>query len=471
MIRKHQTLLNAANFLLDVALIFIAYLLAVWVRLGILAKAPFNMMELLEPHYLLAALAYACALGIVYVMLRLYGSFRFSHGWQEMMTLAVANGIGSLAIGSVLFLFRVTDFSRLVIALFYLFSTGFVIGKRVILRAILEHYRSLGYNYRTLLVVGASEHACAYMRHVQENPRYGYKLLGYIASVPSQTTKETYLGNYEEFHKRIATRTVDQVVFSMRRTETDELGAMIASCGRYGAKASVIPDYNDFIPAVPTVETAGDLKLINVRSTPDKGPIWAFVKRTMDVCGSAVGLVLASPIMLITAIAVKRCDGGPAIFAQERVGKNGSRFKMYKFRSMYMDAEERLAELQKYNQVDGPAFKMTNDPRITPVGKFIRKTSIDELPQLVNILKGDMSIVGPRPPLPREVDQYNDWDWGRLAVKPGLTCYWQISGRSDVSFDEWMRLDLKYVEEQGFFTDLKILFKTVVVVLRGNGAY
>ena len=171
MIRKHQTLLNAANFLLDVALIFIAYLLAVWVRLGILAKAPFKMMELLEPHYLLAALAYACALGIVYVMLRLYGSFRFSHGWQEMMTLAVANGIGSLAIGSVLFLFRVTDFSRLVIALFYLFSTGFVIGKRVILRAILEHYRSLGYNYRTLLVVGASEHACAYMRHVQENPQ------------------------------------------------------------------------------------------------------------------------------------------------------------------------------------------------------------------------------------------------------------------------------------------------------------
>ena len=257
----------------------------------------------------------------------------------------------------------------------------------------------------------------------------------------------------------------------MRRTETDELGAMIAACGRYGAKASVIPDYNDFIPAVPTVETAGDLKLINVRSTPDKGPIWAFVKRTMDVCGSAVGLVLASPIMLITAIAVKRCDGGPAIFAQERVGKNGSRFKMYKFRSMYMDAEERLAELQKYNQVDGPAFKMTNDPRITPVGKFIRKTSIDELPQLVNILKGDMSIVGPRPPLPREVDQYNDWDWGRLAVKPGLTCYWQISGRSDVSFEEWMRLDLKYVEEQGFFTDLKILFKTVAVVLRGDGAY
>ena len=219
------------------------------------------------------------------------------------------------------------------------------------------------------------------------------------------------------------------------------------------------------------MEAAGNLKLLNVRSTPDKGPIWAFVKRAMDLTGAMVGLVLASPIMLVTAIAVKRCDGGPAIFAQERVGKNGVHFKMYKFRSMYMDAEERLAELQKYNQVDGPAFKMENDPRVTPVGSFIRKTSIDELPQLWNVLKGEMSIVGPRPPLPREVAQYTDWDWGRLAVKPGLTCYWQVSGRSDVGFEDWMRLDLKYVEEQGFLTDMKILFKTVGVVLRGDGAY
>ena len=144
---------------------------------------------------------------------------------------------------------------------------------------------------------------------------------------------------------------------------------------------------------------------------------------------------------------------------------------MYKFRSMYQDAEARLAELQALNEVDGPVFKMTNDPRITPVGKFLRKTSIDELPQLVNILRGDMSIVGPRPPLPKEVAQYSDWDWGRLAVRPGLTCYWQVSGRSNLSFDEWMRLDLKYIEEQGLITDLRIILRTVVVVLKGDGAY
>lgn len=471
MIRRHQGLLNIFNFLLDAGLVFSAYLLAVWIRLGVLVQAGLGMQQLLETQYILGALLYACVLGVLYVCLRLYGSFRFQNFRQEVLTLAVANAIGTMAIGTGLYLFRMTDFSRLTLALFYLLSTVLVIAKRVVLRGILEHYRSLGYNTRTLLVVGGGAHACGYMQHIRSNPQYGYRLLGYIATSPTEKTNETYLGDYEEFHKRVSTRTVDQVVFCMRRTEAERIGDMIAACGRYGAKASVIPDYNEYIPSRPTVELAGEYKLLNVRSMPDKGPVWAFTKRAMDIAGSLIGIVLASPLMLAAAIAVKRCDGGPAIFAQERVGKDGKHFKMYKFRSMYQDAEARLAELQKYNQVDGPAFKMVNDPRITPVGKFIRKTSIDELPQLWNILKGDMSIVGPRPPLPREVAQYSDWDWGRLAVKPGLTCYWQISGRSDVSFDEWMRLDLKYVEEQGLWTDLKILFRTVAVVLRGDGAY
>ena len=471
MIRKHQGLLNILNFLLDVGLVFTSYLLSVWIRLGILTQAPLGMQQLLEHQYVLGAVAYACMLGGLYVILRLYGSFRFQHFRQEIATLAGANAVGTLAIGTGLYLFRMFDFSRLTLVLFFLISTVLVVAKRVVLRGILEHYRSLGYNTRTLLIVGGGAHACGYMRHIRQNPQYGYRLLGYVATSPTDETDENYLGGYDAFYQKIVTKTVDQVVFCMRRTETEIMGAMIAACGRYGAKASVIPDYNEFIPSRPTVELAGEYKLVNVRNTPDKGPVWAFVKRAMDITGAVVGLVLASPVMLFTAVAVKHCDGGPAIFTQERVGKNGKTFRMYKFRSMYQDAEERLAELQKFNEVDGPAFKMANDPRITPVGRFIRKTSVDELPQLWNILKGDMSIVGPRPPIPREVEQYTDWEWGRLAVKPGLTCYWQISGRSDVSFDEWMKLDLKYVEEQGVLTDIKILCKTIGVVLKGTGAY
>ena len=219
------------------------------------------------------------------------------------------------------------------------------------------------------------------------------------------------------------------------------------------------------------MENLASIRLLNVRQAPDKGPLWDFVKRTIDIVGSGVGLVLASPLLLGAAIAVRASSPGPVIFKQKRVGKNGREFYMYKFRSMYQDAEQRLEELRAQNEVDGPVFKMTHDPRITPVGKWLRRTSIDELPQLFNILRGDMSIVGPRPPLPAEVAQYSDWDWGRLAVRPGLTCYWQISGRSNLSFEEWMRLDLQYIEEQGFLTDMRIIFRTVGVVLRGEGAY
>lgn len=469
--RRHQGLVNIANFTIDVGLILVAYGLATWLRNGYMGGAPTSFFSLFDRQYVVVACVYAVCIGLAYVFFRLYGSFRFRNFFQEAGTIAVINGVGILGVGAVLYIARLTDFSRMVLGFFYVFSVGLVLAKRLVLRSILRHSRSLGYARRNLLVVGDGEFAERYIRYVKENVRYGYQLMGYVSSQAHPEYGEARLGGYDDFSALLSGQRVDQVVFALSGTDMDRLGGMIAACGRYGAKASVIPQYNDFIPATPTVEAAGNLKLLNVRSTPDKGPIWAFVKRAMDLTGAMVGLVLASPIMLVTAIAVKRCDGGPVIFAQERVGKNGVHFKMYKFRSMYMDAEERLAELQKYNQVDGPAFKMENDPRVTPVGSFIRKTSIDELPQLWNVLKGEMSIVGPRPPIPREVAQYTDWDWGRLAVKPGLTCYWQVSGRSDVGFEDWMRLDLKYVEEQGFLTDMKILFKTVGVVLRGDGAY
>lgn len=469
--RRHQGLVNIANFAADVTLILIAYGLANWLRNGYMAGAPTSFLRLFNKQYVIVAGAYAACIGMAYIFCRLYGSFRFQKFYQEARTIAVINGVGILGVGAVLYIVRLTDFSRMVLLFFYVFSVGLVLAKRVALRLLLRYSRSLGYAQCDLILVGDGKFAERYIRFVRNNSRYGYRLKGYVSDVDHPEYEAPRLGGYKEFSSILSRQKVDQVVFALPGGNMDSLGAMIAACGRYGAKASVIPQYNDYIPATPTVEVAGNLKLLNVRSTPDKGPLWAFTKRTMDLFIAAVALLLSGPIMLVTAVAVKRCDGGPAIFAQERMGKNGVRFKMYKFRSMYIDAEERLAELQKYNQVDGPAFKMENDPRVTPVGRFIRKSSIDELPQLWNVLKGEMSIVGPRPPIPREVEQYTDWDWGRLAVKPGLTCYWQINGRSNVNFDEWMRLDLQYVEEQGFLTDLKVLCKTVGVVLRGSGAY
>lgn len=194
------------------------------------------------------------------------------------------------------------------------------------------------------------------------------------------------------------------------------------------------------------------------------------IKRFFDICLSTAALVILSPLLLVIAILIYLEDKGPVIYSQTRVGKDGRAFKLYKFRSMCVDADEKLKDLQKLNERDGPVFKIRDDPRVTKVGKFIRKTCIDELPQLVNIIKGDMSIVGPRPPLPNEVEQYNSYQKQRLLVVPGLTCYWQIQKGEETTFDEWVELDLKYIKERSILLDFRLILLTFKVILSGKGA-
>ena len=204
---------------------------------------------------------------------------------------------------------------------------------------------------------------------------------------------------------------------------------------------------------------------------PRKGMIYLFLKRMMDILGSVIGLILLSPLFILVALAIKIEDPkGKVFFAQQRCGKDNRLFPMYKFRSMVSNAEELLEELMEQNEMDGPVFKIKEDPRITKVGKFIRKTSIDELPQLFNILMGDMSIVGPRPAIPHEVAEYDDYQRQRLLVKPGLTCIWQVSGRNSIGFDEWVDMDLEYIEKRNLWMDIKLIFKTVGVLFGDDNA-
>ena len=195
------------------------------------------------------------------------------------------------------------------------------------------------------------------------------------------------------------------------------------------------------------------------------------IKRLIDVVCSFLGVLVLSPLFIIIAIIIKTTSKGPAFFSQKRVGKNGKEFDMYKFRSMVVNAEELKEKLAAQNEMSGPMFKMKDDPRVTKVGKFIRKTSIDELPQLWNVLKGDMSLVGPRPSLPKEVAQFEKWMYKRLEVKPGLTCYWQVSGRNNIDFEDWMKLDIKYVDERSTWIDIKLIFKTVGVLFGDKNAH
>lgn len=198
--------------------------------------------------------------------------------------------------------------------------------------------------------------------------------------------------------------------------------------------------------------------------------IYNLSKRIIDIIGSLIGLILLSPILIIVGILIKFESKGPIVFTQKRVGKDGKEFDMYKLRSMVVNAEEIKEKLKEQNEMSGPMFKMKDDPRITKVGKFIRKTSIDELPQLVNVLKGDMSLVGPRPSLPNEVKEFETWMLKRLNVKPGLTCYWQVMGRNNIDFEDWMKLDVKYVNERSFWLDIKLIFKTFFVLFGDKNA-
>ncbi|OAA86932.1 sugar transferase [Clostridium ljungdahlii] len=202
----------------------------------------------------------------------------------------------------------------------------------------------------------------------------------------------------------------------------------------------------------------------------EKSAAYYFIKRCIDLILSFMGIIVFSPMMLMVSIAIKLDSKGPAIFFQMRVGKNGKLFKMYKFRSMVDDAEELLDKLQSKNEMTGPMFKIKKDPRITRVGKFIRKTSIDELPQLFNVIKGDMSLVGPRPNLPHEVEKFTEYQKKKLLVKPGLTCYWQVMGRSSIDFDDWMRLDLEYIKDRSTMLDIKLIFRTLGVFFGDKNA-
>ena len=198
--------------------------------------------------------------------------------------------------------------------------------------------------------------------------------------------------------------------------------------------------------------------------------LYEVIKRIIDIVASFTGLILLSPLILIVSMLIKLESKGEVIFKQKRVGLNGKEFYMYKFRSMVINAEELKEQLESQNEMSGPMFKIKDDPRITKVGKFIRKTSIDELPQLINVIKGDMSLVGPRPSLPKEVEKFEQWMMERLEVKPGLTCIWQISGRNNIDFEDWMKLDIQYVRERSFKLDMKLILKTVLVLLGDKNA-
>ncbi|RNC29198.1 MAG: UDP-glucose:undecaprenyl-phosphate glucose-1-phosphate transferase [Candidatus Dichloromethanomonas elyunquensis] len=341
------------------------------------------------------------------------------------------------------------------------------LGVHLMTRVVLQAWRKSGRNTRFVLILGSGPAAKMYLNTVKENPQSGYSVVGYLA--PKKNGMEIpYLGDYQRLENVLKDQIIDLVVVTALLIDTT-VKECLNQLDIMGKNVVILLD--EIVAQVARCRPVdfGGLSMVAYDSYP-KRPWHEFAKRVLDIILTAVGLMILSPLFILIAIAIKVTSKGPVFFSQDRVSVNGRIFKMYKFRSMIQNAEKIKENLVHLNEMSGPVFKIKNDPRVTPIGKFLRKTSLDELPQLWNVLIGDMSLVGPRPPLPSEVNLYNPKHRKRLAVRPGITCIWQVSGRNNVDFDEWMEMDAEYVNKWSLWLDIEILAKTLPVVLMGKGA-
>ncbi len=323
-----------------------------------------------------------------------------------------------------------------------------------------------------VLVVGGASEAAPFVETVLAHPQWGIRVVGVVVPEGDDVASVQgvqALGRVAQLAEVLDRENVGQVFMTGRTWDTSTLRFVADRCEEVGATFSMDANFLGLSIARADVMDLGGWSVLSFSSVPNDATA-LLVKRAVDVIVGVGGLLVLSPILAAAALAVKLSDGGAVFFVQERSGLYGRPFRMLKFRSMVVDAEAKMEGLAAKNEMSGPVFKMTADPRITRVGAWLRKSSIDELPQIWNVLRGEMSIVGPRPPLPGEVARYERWQMRRLSMKPGLTCVWQVSGRNKVDFDSWMRLDLEYIDNWSLFLDLKLILLTVPVVLSGRGA-
>jgi exopolysaccharide biosynthesis polyprenyl glycosylphosphotransferase len=375
--------------------------------------------------------------------------------------------------GASIFFFQLKFVSRAFFIMFIALTLFFILVEKGVIFSAMHYMRVKGYNFRKLLIVGTGKRALQFKHKVESHPEWGLKIVGIIdhdrANVGKTINGMGVLASLEDLPRLIRNRAVDEVVFVVPRSQLTGIENYLYICETQGINATVAVDFFDLkISKLRQTELDG-IPLITFDTTPAKER-QLFLKRLIDVLVSGLGLIILSPLFLLIIIAIRSTSKGPALYIQKRVGLNGRKFVLYKFRSMYKGAHQRLSELADRNEMGGPIFKIKNDPRITPVGKILRKFSLDELPQLFNVLRGDMSLVGPRPPIPKEVRQYELWQRRRLSMRPGITCLWQVSGRNRIGFDEWMNLDLEYIDNWSLLLDMRILLRTVPAVLFGVGA-
>jgi exopolysaccharide biosynthesis polyprenyl glycosylphosphotransferase len=499
MLKERARLLNLSVFIVDLALVATAFVGAHWLRAAALPEvAPGTFPGTLYPldNYLPLLPVALLTWGLLLLRSGRYRSHRTVPLLREAWEVVQVTGTALVVFTVLLFALRLDEralaedrVSRAWLLVFALLAGLLLLTEKLVLRIVARYVRSRGLNYRTLLIVGTGPAAQTIARAIGEHAWWGFRPLGFVevgnggepavagsspVATPAAPAPVTLgglpvLGRLEDVPRVLHEHVVDDVVFAVARRELDELEDLFLALHEQGIRCFFALDFFPHTRAHVEVSEIEGVPLLTFATAPTN-PLLLAGKRALDVALSSLILLLSLPITLGVAIGIRISSRGNVLFRQTRCGLNGRRFTLYKFRTMVEGAEERLGELQHLNEMDGPVFKSRRDPRVTRIGRLLRKFSLDELPQLWNVLRGDMSLVGPRPPIPEEVARYERWQRRRLSMKPGLTCLWQVNGRNELDFGSWMELDLQYIDSWSLSLDLKILLKTIPVVLTGRGA-
>jgi len=462
-IRENQKFLNQLQLILDIIILIISLTLAYYIRFW-----GYTEDYLTFNYYLKAAFLLIPLYLFLYYTFELYEPHRKKGLSEEAFNIIKSNFLGMIILLSVLFIIRQIDYSRFVFVLFVIFNIVLTISERLAIRIFLRHIRRKGYNIKYILIIGAGDLGQQFAKKVQANKHLGYSIVGYLDDKKSKGRKikeVPVIGRLSDLEKIIEEHLLDEVIIALPLKEYDNLKDIINICEKSGVKTQIIPDYLRYIPARPTVDEIDGIPLINIRRVPLDNLANRFIKRTMDIVLSLIGIIITSPIMIIVAILIKLESPGPVVFKQERVGLNRRNFMMYKFRSMRVQNKEE----------SDTQWTTKDDPRKTKIGEFIRKTSIDELLQLFNVLKGDMSLVGPRPERPFFVEQFRETIPKYMVkhqVRPGITGWAQVNGwRGDTSIEERIKCDLYYIENWSLALDIKIIILTVINGFVHKNAY
>ncbi len=471
MLKAKSKLIYSLVFLFDLIITILSFFLAYYLRDSLFPKLlPQKFKGGLYPfsEYLPLLILVIIIFSFFLNYFKIYKSHRTYSFLREIYLTFKVSLFSFIFIFAFLYLLKWHHISRPFVILFIFIHFIVFSIEKLIIRFIANWVRKKGYNFRNLLIVGNGIRAQEIANIFKKNPQWGFKILGFISD--GHKSKNNILGEIKDLPLFLQNNVVDDVIFAVSRSKLEELEEVLMLCQELGINTrvalNIFPKFNSKMH----LEEVSGIPLLTFTRIPTD--VFAlFIKRIMDITLGLFLLILLFPLIVLISILIKLDSKGPILFKQKRYGLNGRVFTLYKFRTMFEDAEKRKEEVLHLNIMDGPVFKAPNDPRLTRIGKFLRKFSLDELPQLYNVLKGEMSLVGPRPLVLEEVQKFQRWQKRRLSMKPGLTCLWQISGRSKLDFETWMKMDLEYIDNWSLKKDIIILLKTIPAVLTGKGAH